>query len=296
MQATPEHPLADAPPLACPRCGTEVEDGQLACLNCGAALRFRDRRLPDWRLTAGIVAVLVLLAGTAIGVGVGTLVKDEPRRVASAAPDTTAPTTPSETPTDAATPPAATTPSDGTAQPPPGEGANEQPVPPASGGDPSAAPPATATTPSTPTTATTPTTTTATPTTTTTPTPGAATGGSTGSGTSPDDTTASDDTGGGTDLGGGGGARTARWPRGDSGFTVVLASVSERADARRAARQARSGGISAGVLDSDDFSSLRPGYWVAFAGRFDDVAAAERAAERYQARGFPEAYPREVRP
>lgn len=271
-----------------------MEDGQLACLNCGAALRFRDRRLPDWRITAGIVAVLVLLAGTAIGVGVGTLTKDEPRRVAGAAGDTTTPTAPTEAPVDGSAPPAATAPSTA-AEPPPGEGSNaQQPVPPASGGDPAATPPAaTTTTPTSPNRTTT---------------PGAATdGAAAGSdGSTPDDSTSSDGgatsgasknpSGGGDTDGASGGAGTARWAEGDSGFTVVLASVGERADAQRAAREARSSGISAGVLDSDDFSSLRPGYWVAFAGRFDDVAAAERAAERYKGQGFPEAYPREVRP
>lgn len=284
MQATPERPPTDAAPLACPRCGAGVEDGQLACLNCGAALRFRDRRLPDWRITAGVVAVLVLLAGTAIGVGVGTLTKDEPRPVASATPDSTTPANPPEAPAGGTTPPATTTPGDGT-EPPPGEGSNAQePVPPASGGDPTATPPAATTTTTAPGQTTT---------------PGAAAGGSTtddGSST-PDDSTSSDgaDSGGSGDTDSATGG-TARWAAGDSGFTVVLASVGERSDAQRAAREARSSGISAGVLDSDDFSSLRPGYWVAFAGRFDDVAAAERAAERYKGQGFPEAYPREVRP
>ena len=51
-------------------------------------------------------------------------------------------------------------------------------------------------------------------------------------------------------------------------------------------------GAGAGVLHSDDFSSLRKGYWVVFSGQYPDQKAAQDAA---QGKGG-DAYAREVVP
>jgi hypothetical protein len=67
----------------------------------------------------------------------------------------------------------------------------------------------------------------------------------------------------------------ASWPDGKSAWTVIIASTGSRAEAEKKARAA---GADAGVLKSDDFSSLRKGYWVVFAGQFDDQKAAQSAA------------------
>jgi hypothetical protein len=56
----------------------------------------------------------------------------------------------------------------------------------------------------------------------------------------------------------------------------VIASTGSRAEAEKKARAA---GADAGVLHSDDFSSLRKGYWVVFAGQYPDQKAAQSAAE-----------------
>ena len=82
----------------------------------------------------------------------------------------------------------------------------------------------------------------------------------------------------------------ATWPSGKTGWTVVLASTPSRAEAERKARAA--GTAEAGVLHSDDFASLRKGYWVVFSGQYDARKAAEAAAE-----GAPgDAYARRVVP
>ena len=70
----------------------------------------------------------------------------------------------------------------------------------------------------------------------------------------------------------------ASWPSGKSGWTAVLASTESRPEAERKARAA--GGSEIGVLKSDDFSSLRKGYWVVFSGQYDERSAAESAAEK----------------
>jgi hypothetical protein len=82
---------------------------------------------------------------------------------------------------------------------------------------------------------------------------------------------------------------TAQWPSGKTAWTVVVASSTSRAAAQKKAKAA---GADAGVLHSDDFSSLRKGYWVVFAGQYPDQKAAQAAAD---SRGG-DAYARRVVP
>jgi hypothetical protein len=143
-----------------------------------------------------------------------------------------------------------------------------------------ALPPAT-TTPTVPTTSTSPTT----PTTPTTPTvPGEippATGGEQPGGTPP--------------PGGTGGGSVASWPDGKTAYTVVLVSAKSRRQANAKAKEAIGRGIPAGILHSDDYSSLNPGYWVVFAGQYKTVEQARDKAADYQGQGFAQAYPRQVK-
>jgi hypothetical protein len=69
----------------------------------------------------------------------------------------------------------------------------------------------------------------------------------------------------------------ATWPADKTGWTAVLASTKSRSEAEKKARAA--GGGEVGVLNSDDFTSLRKGYWVVFSGQYDSRSAAESAAE-----------------
>lgn len=89
------------------------------------------------------------------------------------------------------------------------------------------------------------------------------------------------------------------WPAGKDGYSIFLKSVptSEgRAQADAAAQRARNNGLSqVGVLNSTDFSSLRPGYWVTFTGIYDTQQQANAALPNARARGFPTAYTRPVR-
>jgi hypothetical protein len=89
------------------------------------------------------------------------------------------------------------------------------------------------------------------------------------------------------------------WPAGKDGFTVVLKSVPTsqgRGEADAAAQTARTNGLpQVGVLNSSDFSSLTPGYYVAFSGIYDTEAQAVAALPNARSKGFPTAYIREVR-
>jgi hypothetical protein len=88
------------------------------------------------------------------------------------------------------------------------------------------------------------------------------------------------------------------WPAGKDGFTVVLKSVPTsqgRSEADAAAQTARSSGLpQVGVLNSSDFSSLNPGYYVAFSGIYDTEAQSAAALPNARSKGFPTAYIREV--
>ena len=89
------------------------------------------------------------------------------------------------------------------------------------------------------------------------------------------------------------------WPAGKDGFTVILKSVptsNGRSQADAAADKARTNGLTqVGVLNSSDYSSLNPGYWVTFSGIYDTSQQAEAALPNARGRGFPLAYTREVR-
>jgi cell division septation protein DedD len=86
------------------------------------------------------------------------------------------------------------------------------------------------------------------------------------------------------------------WPA-RNGYTVVIASIPARgnglAEANAKAKEARTRGLRAGVLDSGKFASLHPGYYVVFAGIYGSLEEAERAA-RADASKFPNAYAREI--
>lgn len=86
------------------------------------------------------------------------------------------------------------------------------------------------------------------------------------------------------------------WPPGKEAFTVVLASMPTEAAAEDKLQKAKDAGITgAAILNSDDFPTLNPGYWVVFDGQFDSVAQATSQAEQDRGKGeFGDAYPRFV--
>lgn len=69
------------------------------------------------------------------------------------------------------------------------------------------------------------------------------------------------------------------WPPGEAKWTVVVKSTKKRPEADSAAKALTAGGAQAGVLRSDDYSSLRKGYWVVFSGQYDSQKDAEKAAK-----------------
>ncbi len=97
---------------------------------------------------------------------------------------------------------------------------------------------------------------------------------------------------------GGGPGNPVEWPADEDGFTVVLASLpvsGGRDVAMQKARAALRAGIKeVGVLDSEDYASLHPGFYVVFAGVYPNLEQAEGAVSDATGVGFPNAYAREI--
>lgn len=87
-----------------------------------------------------------------------------------------------------------------------------------------------------------------------------------------------------------------RWSAAD-GYTVVLASIPRangRSSAVQVAKRALAKGLATvGVLDTKDFSSLHPGYFVVFSGYYRSNATASAHVSQAEAAGFP-AYARRI--
>jgi hypothetical protein len=90
------------------------------------------------------------------------------------------------------------------------------------------------------------------------------------------------------------------WPQGRSAHTVVVGSVpttdGREAALRRARTAIRAGLPRVGVLDSSEFASLRPDYFVIFSGIYDTEDEALAAVEAAESRGYRRAYEREITP
>lgn len=90
------------------------------------------------------------------------------------------------------------------------------------------------------------------------------------------------------------GSSASNWPAGVAAWTVVLASVTSRAEAENARSRAASAGLpQTGVLFSSDYASLRPGWWVAYSGVMSNAEAVANA-RRARGVGFADAYQRFV--
>jgi hypothetical protein len=73
------------------------------------------------------------------------------------------------------------------------------------------------------------------------------------------------------------------WPAGEDGWTIALASLPQTGGRRAAAARARAAlarGLSpVGILDSSQYASLHPGYWVVYTGTYTSEAEATSALQ-----------------
>jgi hypothetical protein len=85
------------------------------------------------------------------------------------------------------------------------------------------------------------------------------------------------------------------WPSGRTAWTAVVSSIRSLSEATATKGRVQASGQPAGVLESSDFSTLRPGYYVVFSGVFDTQAEAAAQSRRLEG-SFPGSYPRRIAP
>jgi hypothetical protein len=89
------------------------------------------------------------------------------------------------------------------------------------------------------------------------------------------------------------------WPQGESGWTIVLASIpqsSGRAAALSEARKALAAGLTdVGVLNSSEFSNLHPNFFVVFSGVYSSEHEATAALDTAKS-SYAQSYVREIVP
>lgn len=252
-------PDAPPPPLTCAECGAHLEPEQQYCLECGAptpsAVPLRARKN-----AAALVAASLL----ALGVGGGALIyalttEEGGTSVASVSVGGTTPTT---------LPPVTTNPfpTTGTTNPFPTDSTDFFPPTTATGFFPT-------------TTGTTTNTTTSTDTfdeTDDTATDDTSDTSLTTDTTDTTDTDSSDD-----------------WTATTTAYTVVLFSYRSRTDAEDKVDEVRDDGVTAGVIVSDNYSSLNAGYYVVFHGTYTTQALATAELNRIKS-SYPNAYVRKV--
>jgi hypothetical protein len=80
------------------------------------------------------------------------------------------------------------------------------------------------------------------------------------------------------------------------GYVVVLRSLDSAAAARQEVKRAHAQGlVSAAILYSSRYSTLRHGYWVVYLNRYPTMAAANAGLQEARAHGYASAYRRPVR-
>ncbi|MEO7428904.1 MAG: SPOR domain-containing protein [Acidimicrobiales bacterium] len=75
-------------------------------------------------------------------------------------------------------------------------------------------------------------------------------------------------------------------------WVTIVASESSRSLAEQAASPVADAGYPSGVLHTDDYPSLKPGLWAAYAGPYNDARTANAAIDKLAGDGFPGAYVR----
>ncbi|MGV3758381.1 MAG: hypothetical protein ACO1PW_02405 [Actinomycetota bacterium] len=75
-------------------------------------------------------------------------------------------------------------------------------------------------------------------------------------------------------------------------WVLVISSEGDGDRARAVAEDVAARGHPSGFLRSDDYPSLNPGFWVAYAGPYPDSAAAAAAEPTFEADGWAAAYVR----
>jgi septal ring-binding cell division protein DamX len=101
----------------------------------------------------------------------------------------------------------------------------------------------------------------------------------------PTDTPTPDSSGSGTFPG---------WTGSDGDYTIIIESADSQSGAEKVAQKAQDGGLTVGILNSDDYSSLNGGYWVVFSGDYSSKSDAQADLDGVRD-SFKDAYVRQIK-
>jgi ribosomal protein S27AE len=275
MQTPPPADQQQAPAeRRCPRCGSAMAPDQEWCLACGAAATTEVAEPRGWRVPVMLSGALVLLGVIGVILAIVAL-SGGSEKLAQATPTPSAAVPPAVTPAPTLSPLPSATPS---ASPDPNATAD-----PNATVDPNA-------------TATADPNATVDPNVTPTPTTDAGTGKA-GEGSTGDGSGNTDSGSGSTSSGSGSTGATSSsfpdWP-GGTGWTVFIESATTLSKAESVATSAQGKGNTVGILHSDSYSSLNPGYYVVFTEKYSSESAAEDGRDAIKA-DYPDAYVRKVK-
>jgi ribosomal protein S27AE len=84
------------------------------------------------------------------------------------------------------------------------------------------------------------------------------------------------------------------WTGSDGDYTIIIESADRLSRAERVAERAEGKGLTVGILDSDDFTSLNGGYQVVFSGVYTSKSEALDNLDAVRA-DYPDAYVKQIR-
>ncbi len=84
------------------------------------------------------------------------------------------------------------------------------------------------------------------------------------------------------------------WTGSDGDYTIIIESADSLAGAEKVAQQAQDAGLTVGILNSDDYSSLNGGYQVVFTGAYATKSDAEADLDSVRD-DFSDAYVRQIK-
>ncbi|MDA0168709.1 SPOR domain-containing protein [Solirubrobacter taibaiensis] len=92
----------------------------------------------------------------------------------------------------------------------------------------------------------------------------------------------------------GGSSTFGGWTGTDGDYTIIIESADSISDAEKVAQKAQDGGLTVGILNSDDYSSLNGGYQVVFTGTYATEADAEADLDSVR-NDFSDAYVKQIK-
>jgi septal ring-binding cell division protein DamX len=84
------------------------------------------------------------------------------------------------------------------------------------------------------------------------------------------------------------------WTGSDGDYTIIIESAKSQSGAEKVAQEAQDSGMTVGILESSNYSSLNGGYYVVFSGTYASESDAEADLDGVRS-DYPDAYIRQIK-